>query len=242
MKTKKYAFVSASSRGLGLEIAKELSFDGYNVILTSRSKKNLKKASKELAPQLQHKIIKVDFSKKGAVKKLLKRLEGLNIEVLIHNYSVNIPHDGHPLDTKVVCKSIQNNFLLSLDINNAFVSHKSLKKIVYIGSTASIHAKASPAYTLSKSLINTYVKNSAMYYTDKGIEIYAVLPGILGHTGSQWDKKKISEPEKYYKVQKAQPLQRFIQPQEVAVYIRKLISVDQLLLSGSVVKLDANDY
>ncbi len=36
-----YILVTASTKGLGLEIAKELSFARYNIILAFRSKKNL---------------------------------------------------------------------------------------------------------------------------------------------------------------------------------------------------------
>ena len=73
---KKYILVTASSKGLGLEIAKKLSFDGYNIILTSRSNKNLKQAKSELNQKLKHKLIKINFSKDKLDKRSEERRVG----------------------------------------------------------------------------------------------------------------------------------------------------------------------
>ena len=141
-------------------------------------------------------------------------------------------------------RCIEINFIKSLEINNALVDSLcgDPSKIIYIGSSASLHAKASPCYTLSKSLINTYVKNISSFYIDKNVSICAILPGILGHKGSEWDKKKKEESEKYYDVMKKQPLKRFIMPEDISPYIIDLISNESFLHTGSIIKLDANSY
>ncbi len=241
---KKYILVTASSKGLGLEIAKKLSFDGYNIILTSRSNKNLKQAKSELNQKLKHKLIKINFSKDKLDKKLIEKIKNLNIIAVVHNYGTKIKNDSHPVNSNILLKNINNNFLVSLKINNKLFQNKNdkLKKIIYIGSTASLHAKASPSYTLSKSLINTYVKNSAQYYIEKNISICAVLPGILGHIGSEWERKKDIDAKRYTDTKNSQPLKRFSMPSEIASYISAIMQIDNQLISGSVIKLDANDY
>jgi len=241
---KGYVLVTASSKGLGLEIAKELSFSGYNIILTSRNKNNLKKAKKSLNHKLKHKIIKIDFTKDNIDKKLIKKLKNLNIHSIVHNFGINLESDEHPINEKILNQSIYNNFTVSLKINNA-LSHNLIgnpSKIIHIGSTASLHTKASPSYTLSKSLINTYVKNIANEYLQKNIMICSVLPGILGHKGSNWDNKKIIDKKRYYKVRNKQALKRFILPNEIASYVVDLLNQKNLIYTGSIMKLDANDY
>lgn len=240
----KYILVTASSKGLGLEIAKELSFTGYSIILTSRSKKNLKDAKKLLNDKIDHKCIKIDFTKDNIEKELFKKIQNLDIHSIVHNFGINMKDDTHPIDVDILNKSIYNNFTISVKINN-FLSKKLVgnpSKIIHIGSTASLHAKASPAYTLSKSLINTYVKNIANLYVKDDVMICSVLPGILAHKDSVWDKKKIVDKKRYDEVKYKQPLERFLMPQDIASYVVGLIEQKSLAFSGSVMKLDANDY
>jgi len=240
----KYILITASSKGLGLEIAKQLSFVGYNIILTSSNKQNLKKAKKQLNQDIKHKLIQVDFTKDDLEQKLFNKIQNLPIVALIHNFGLNLPNDTHPIDIDILEQSIYNNFTVSLKINNFL--YKKLQgdpsKIIYIGSTASLHAKASPSYTLSKALVNTYIKNISQTFLNYNILICAVLPGILAHKGSVWDKKKQLEPQKYKDTKKKQPLKRFIVPQEIALYIIDIIEQKSIVLTGSIIKLDANEY
>jgi short-subunit dehydrogenase len=240
----KYILVTASSKGLGLEIAKQLSFAKYNIILTSRSKKNLKDARNLLNPKQKHKLIKIDFTKDDIDKKLIKKIKKLDIHSIIHNFGTNLVDDTHPIDIDILNKSIYNNFTVSLKINNSFVKYLTAKpsKIIHIGSTASLHAKASPAYTLSKSLINSYVKNISNIYIKNNIMICAILPGILAHKDSVWDKKRVTDTDKYNEVKSKQPLGRFLTPSDIAEYIVDLVDKKSLAFSGSILKLDANDY
>jgi len=243
-KINKYILVTASSKGLGLEIAKELSFAGYNIILTSRSKKNLKDAKSLLNSKLKHKTIKIDFSTDDIEKKLIKKIKDLKIHSIVHNFGKNLQYDTHPIDVVILNKSIYNNFTVSVKINNLLSKNLigNPSKIIHIGSTASLHAKASPSYTLSKSLINTYVKNISNIYIKNNIMIGAVLPGILAHENSAWDKKRVTEKQRYEEIKQKHPLDKFLIPKDVAGYIVDLINQKSLSFSGSIMKLDANDY
>jgi len=240
----KYILITASSKGLGLEIAKQLSFIGYSIILTSNNKQNLKKAKKQLNQDVKHKIIQIDFTKDKLKKKLLNKIQNLPIVAIIHNFGLNLPNDTHPIDIDILQQSIYNNFIVSLKINN--FSYKKLQgdpsKIIYISSTASLHAKASPSYTLSKSLINTYIKNISQIFINHNILICAILPGILAHKGSVWDKKKQLEPQKYKDTKQKQPLKRFTIPKDIAPYVVDIIEQKSIMITGSIIKLDANEY
>ncbi len=240
----KFVLITGASKGLGLEIAKQLSFAGYNIILVSSNKKNLEKAKSTLNSQLVHKIIRIDFTKKNCNKKLFKKIKDYSIEAIVHNFGINLSGDSHNINTDILFKSIQYNFINAIEINNLL--YKKLEgnpsKIIHIGSSASLHAKAAPCYTLSKSLINTYVKNISSYYIKQNISICSILPGILAHEGSQWDSKKKTDPLKYKNTKQNQPLGKFPMPEDIAPYIVDLINQKSLMHSGSNIKLDANDY
>ena len=240
---KKYVLVTGASKGIGLEIAKQLSFNGFNIVLTSRNRQNLIDAKEQLNRNLEHKIVEIDFSKDDIYNCLIKKIDKLPFVGIVHNYGINF-HDTHPLDLEILQKAIYNNFFVSVKINNYL--YKKLKgnpsKIVYIGSTSSLHTKSSPSYVLSKSLINAYVKNSSMEYVKNNILICAVLPGIVAHKGSYWDRMKEKDYKKYESTLKKQPLNRFALPEDVAPYVVDIIKQRSLLLSGSLIKLDAGEY
>ena len=240
----KYILITASSKGIGLDIAKKLSCHGYNIILTSNCKKNLKKAKKKLNQGLEHKTIKIDFTKDDIEKRLLHKIENLNIIAVIHNFGLNLSNDTHPIDIDIFNQTIYNNFTVSLKINNLLYNklNGNPSKIIYIGSTASLHSKASPSYTLSKTLINSYVKNISQEYLKYNILICAILPGIVAHKDSIWDKKRILNNKYYEEVKQKQPLKRFAMPKDITPYIVDIINQKSLMITGSIVKLDANDY
>lgn len=240
----KYVLITGSSKGLGFGIAKELSYFGYGIILVSSNDKNLIKAKKKLNPKIKHFSIKANAQSENFVKDIIKQTGGLKIEAIIHNFGKKLKNDKHDINIQVLNKSIEINFTKSIEINNALADKLkgNPSKIIYIGSTASLHAKASPCYALSKSLINVYVKNISKHYADKNILICAILPGIMAHRGSDWNKKKISEPKKYLETKNKQPLRRFLTPREIAKNIAPIVQAENLVLAGSIIKMDANDY
>jgi short-subunit dehydrogenase len=235
-----YVLVTASSGGLGLEIVKQLDSLNYKLIVTSRNDDSLAEVEKSLSNSKNHKFIKVDYENDEELKVFLQNLQ--NIECVVHNLGVKIKGDSHPIDEDILKRSINLNFTIANKINNVLVKTKELKKIIHIGSVASLHAKASPCYTLSKGLIDTYVKNISNEYIKKGVIICGVQPGIMAHNGSEWDKKKVLEFQKYENTKNSQPLKRFLMPKDIVEYILMLIEIKSMAFSGSMLKLDANDY
>ena len=69
----KYILITGSSRGLGFQIAKELSHIGFQIILVSKDRKNLKKAIEKLNPDLKHFNIFNRFNEKEFNKKIIRK-------------------------------------------------------------------------------------------------------------------------------------------------------------------------
>jgi len=239
-----YVLITGSSKGIGLEIAKELSIKGHKIIITGKSENSLQSSKKNFNNTSNHKFIQIDFENDEELEKFFQEVETYEIDSIIHNLGGKIKNDTHPIDLEVLNKSINLNFLVSLKINNRLVDKlkENPSKIIYIGSTASLHAKASPCYVLAKSLISSYIKNISSVYLEKNILICGIMPGIVAHKGSEWDNKRTEDKNRYVQMKNSQPLKRFLMPNDITEHVVSLVNMQSLAFTGSMIKLDANDY
>ena len=76
------ALITGASSGLGADFAKELSKDGYDLILVARSKEKLEKLAKELKSNVEIEVM--DLSVKENVYKLYSKYKG-KVDLLINN-------------------------------------------------------------------------------------------------------------------------------------------------------------
>lgn len=76
------ALITGASNGLGADFAKELSKEGYDLILVARSKEKLEKLAKELKTNVEIEVM--DLSVKENVYKLYNKYKG-KVDLLINN-------------------------------------------------------------------------------------------------------------------------------------------------------------
>ena len=76
------ALITGASSGLGADFAKELSKEGYDLILVARSKEKLEKLAKELKSNVEIEVM--DLSVKENVYKLYSKYKG-KVDLLINN-------------------------------------------------------------------------------------------------------------------------------------------------------------
>ena len=74
------ALITGASNGLGADFAKELSKEGYDLILVARSKDKLEKLAKELKTNVEIEVM--DLSVKENVYKLYNKYKG-KVDLLI---------------------------------------------------------------------------------------------------------------------------------------------------------------
>lgn len=77
------ALITGASSGIGADMARILSKNGYDLILVARNKKNLEKIKKELNTNIQ--IISMDLSSTFNCMKLYNKVKKEDIDVLINN-------------------------------------------------------------------------------------------------------------------------------------------------------------
>ena len=91
----KFALITGSSSGIGLEIAKILAAKGYSIILTARRKERLQKISKAIISDynVNCDLISCDLSEKNAPNQIYDFCvkNNYNVEILVNNAGYAIP-------------------------------------------------------------------------------------------------------------------------------------------------------
>jgi NAD(P)-dependent dehydrogenase (short-subunit alcohol dehydrogenase family) len=176
----KTVLVTGAYRGLGYEVARQLSERGWQVVLTARRKDqgtaaaaNLKNAS----------FLELDITEDSSVARGAKKVPKL--DVLINNAAIIAEGDQDILTIRpeVVARTIETNALGALRVSQAFVAHllkSSGGRIVNVSSGAgqlSDMGTWSPAYSASKTTLNAVTCLLAAALKQKGIAVNSVCPG-----------------------------------------------------------------
>ena len=178
---KKIVFITGVSRGIGLEIAKCFSNDGFFVIGTSRSEFNLHDTLS--SDQCLH--IPLDVTNRDQVLSCLAKLKELNTipNVLINNAGITKDQLFLKMKNEDWDDVIESNLTRVFNMTKLFI--KSMIKeragsIINISSTAGIFGfpLRSP-YASSKWAIIGFTQTAAMELGKFKIRVNAVLPGVI---------------------------------------------------------------
>jgi len=176
----KTVLITGAYRGLGYEVARQLSQRGWQIILTARRKDQGAAAAAKLknATFLELDIVD-DRSVARAAKKVAK------LDVLINNAAVISDADQDVLSIRpeIVAQTIETNALGALRVSQAFLPQllkSSEGRIVNVSSGAgqlSDMGTWSPAYSASKTTLNAITCLLAAALKDRGIAVNSVCPG-----------------------------------------------------------------
>jgi NAD(P)-dependent dehydrogenase (short-subunit alcohol dehydrogenase family) len=179
----KTAIVTGASKGIGKATAIELSKNGANVVICSRSQDECKQTADKLNSAL---AVKCDVTNPNEVQNLIT--ETLNwknrIDILVNNAAVIEPveyiADCSPADwLKSISINIAGVFNVSKYALKSMLENKA-GTIVNLSSGAALHAlKGWSAYCAGKAAVSMFTKSLDMEYAGKGISAYAVRPGVI---------------------------------------------------------------
>lgn len=167
------ALITGGSKGIGRAIANNLSSDGYKIYIASRSCKDLPK-------NWTH--IKTDFTRDGWKKSLLE-IPPVHTLVNCVCPRMNVVKENPTMYTP---EQIMKIFLAqtepTLFSSSHFIPHMIEKKegrIINISSFASrLPTPFAPAYSISKSAINSYTQSLFMYLRSHNIDITSFIIGL----------------------------------------------------------------
>jgi NAD(P)-dependent dehydrogenase (short-subunit alcohol dehydrogenase family) len=180
MKESKTALVTGGNRGLGFEVARQLSERGWKVFIAARRKEEGKAAAEKLANAA---FIELDITDDASVTRAAKQVPEL--DVLINNAGIILDGDNDILTIRpdLIARTIETNTLSPLRVSQAFLPHLLRSeggRIVNVSSGAgqlSDMGTWSPAYAASKTALNAITCLLAAALKENGIAVNSVCPG-----------------------------------------------------------------
>ena len=184
--TKKVAFITGGSKGIGFGVARALMEQGMKVAITSRSSENAQQATKKLMKEVKGEALGLEAdvrnfeSQKNAVNKVLDKWGQL--DVLIAN--AGIGHYGSIEDLTIE----QWQETIDTNLTGVFYSVKAsldaLKKnegyFISISSLAGTNFFAGgSAYNASKFGVTGFTQAVMLDLRQKGINVSTIMPGSV---------------------------------------------------------------
>jgi NAD(P)-dependent dehydrogenase (short-subunit alcohol dehydrogenase family) len=187
IKMSKVLLITGSNRGIGYEIAKQCGRLGFNVIISGRNETRLQMALEKLQNEkITAESLLMDVSSPGSIENAAKqfKLKNLKIDVLINNAGIIIHGDNQLIQNEksILDQTINTNSYGPLFVTKAFLPFMVTPgRIIMISSSGGVLNGAvggwSPAYCVSKTLLNAITKQLAYELKGRNISVNAVCPG-----------------------------------------------------------------
>lgn len=184
---KKIILVTGSNKGIGFEIVRQLSKLGHIVILTARDEQKGVEAVAQLASEnLSVHFIQLDIIDDQSINRAAEqvKLRFGKLDVLINNAAILLKEDQSLLrnNRNVIDQTIQSNALAQLAVIRAFEflipsGGRFIMTSSEGGSMTDPVGGWSPAYCISKSLLNAITRHVAHELHHRKISVTAFCPG-----------------------------------------------------------------
>lgn len=180
-----YALVTGASLGIGRELARECARDGYDLILTSRSRRQLEATAEELKATTSQdiRILPCDLSVPNAGKQLFDDVQrlGLPVEMLINNAGFGLLGRFWEVDYARQMQMVQLNVSALTELSRLFLPRMTGAGRGYILNVASTAAfQPGPlmaVYYASKSYVLSFSVALANEAKEFGVAVSCLCPG-----------------------------------------------------------------
>ncbi len=218
------ALVVGASKGIGLEITRELKAEGCKVYTVSRTGKT---------------DFNMDLMEDGQVEALVAALTLSPPDIIVHVLGGSQGITGTLLPSSEWAKVWRLNLGIAHDLNCAFIPNMKRNRwgrIIHISSNAPRVGMGYCPFASAKAALDGYVKVVSKEFSKDGVIIAAVAPGIVHTPGRYYASLNDREQEEYFN--KYIPIQRFGRAEEIAKAVAYLASDHSSYMAGSVVSMD----
>jgi short-subunit dehydrogenase len=190
--SEKTVLITGASEGIGFELAKIFSREGYRLVLVARNSAKLEQAKKEIMrshPVLVE-IISEDLSVPSAPRRIFDRLQekSIGIDILVNNAGIGMYGFFAVSDLASQKKLLQINVLTLTEMTHLFVKpmiERKEGKILNVASTAAfLPGPLMAVYYASKAYVVSFSEAIANELAGTGVYVTALCPGATA-TGFQ---------------------------------------------------------
>ena len=215
---RRVALVVGASRGIGLEVARELRSEGCEVQAVSRTHgydlmtdDGLERLFATIAPP--DIIVHVMGGSQGRTKTLSSSQDWAEVWKL----NLGVAHD------------INRQYIPMMQRNK-------WGRIIHLSSNATRIPTGYAPYTSAKAALEGYIRIVGNEFSKDGIIITGVAPGIISTPGRYWASLDSAAQEEYFN--KYLPIGRFGRAEEVAKAVAFLASDHSAYMAGSILAMD----
>jgi short-subunit dehydrogenase len=173
------ALVTGASSGIGAEFAKQLSGDGYEVILVARRAERMQ----ELASQLSRPahVVACDIANDGGSLKAKVDALGLAVDVLVNNAGFGTHGRFVELDAAREAEEVRLNCEALVTLTHEFLPGMLERRrggLINVASTAGMQPLPYEAvYAATKAFVRSFTDALAMELRGSGVRVMSVNPG-----------------------------------------------------------------
>ncbi len=241
------ALITGSSRGIGLEIAKEMARSGYTVILNGEKSSIALDSAKRSLESQGATVLSLPFDVSDisvhseALEKILEVFG--RIDCLVNNAGVSVKNRGDLLDIspesfdQQISVNLRSHFFLTQMIAKWMLKNPvpSFRSIINISSSnAEAAARERGEYSIAKSGISMMTKLFALRLAGEGINVYEVKPGLVATDMTA----KVKDDYDQRIREGFSPINRWGQPSDIAKIVSTLAAGEWPFVTGESIHVD----
>lgn len=184
--SKRTAFISGASSGIGEATAKMLAYNKVNLILAARRMERLAilKSKLEKEHNIKIQIIKTDFSKTEDIIKAVDSIEDKNIDILINNAGLalgkDLYYDNSIEDSIQILRVNCEGLIVLTRLLMPYILKSKYGHIVNLSSTAADEAyRGGAVYCATKSFVDMFADSIRIELIDKPVKVTNIKPGAV---------------------------------------------------------------
>ena len=211
------ALITGASRGIGLAIAEVLSKHGVELICPTRQE--------------------LDLNSRASIYKYVNGLSD-GVDILINNAGINELASIDELEEDTLLHTLEVNLISNITLAKLLLPYMKAQKYGRILNISSIWSEYSKPrrlmYSTSKAAVNGFTRSLAVEVAKHNILVNAIAPGFVNTELTRTN----NSPEEIQKISAQLPIQRLIEPSEIAQLAYFLTSEHNSCVTGQIVFAD----